>query len=90
MEQNADVIALFRRCILPQLECGEKIRIVQGDAFAFAGARRVDDRFDFAFADLWHDVGDGLPMYRRLRALEQRNPNTEYAYWIERSMRCYL
>lgn len=90
VEQNADVIALFRRCILPQLACGEKIRIVQGDAFAFAGARRVDDRFDFAFADLWHDVGDGLPMYRRLRALEERNPNTEYAYWIERSMRCYL
>ena len=63
---------------------------MQGDAFAFAGARRADDGFDFAFADLWHDVGDGLPMYRRLRALEQRNPNTEYAYWIERSMRCYL
>lgn len=90
VEQNTDVIALFERCLLPQTACGEKIRVVQGDAFAFAAARTGEDGFDFAFADLWHDAGDGIPMYKRLKALEGRNPNTEYAYWIERSMGCYL
>lgn len=90
VEQSADVIALFKRHILPQMACGEKIHILQGDAFAFAGARTAEDGFTFAFADLWHDAGDGIPMYRRLKALEARNPGTEYAYWIEQSMQCYL
>lgn len=80
----------FKRHILPQMACGEKIHILQGDAFAFAGARTAEDGFTFAFADLWHDAGDGIPMYRRLKALEARNPGTEYAYWIEQSMQCYL
>ena len=90
VEQNADVIALFQEHILPQFENGGKVRVVQGDAFAFAAQRTPADGFDFAFADLWHDVGDALAMYRRLKRLEERNPKTEYAYWIERSMRCYL
>lgn len=90
VEQNADVVALFQQYILPQFEHADKVRVVQGDAFAFAARRTPGDGFDFVFADLWHDVGDGLAMYKRLKRLEDRNPDSDYAYWIERSMQCYL
>lgn len=90
IERDPDVIALFELHILPQFAHREKIRIVRTDAFDYAKNQLGQDGVDFAFVDLWHDVSDGAPMYLKMKALEGNAPNTQFAYWIETSIRAFL
>lgn len=83
VERSPDVIRLFREVLLPQFPQGNKIRIVQDDAFRYAEDTMPGMGFDYAFADTWRDASDGLPMYLRMRRLESRNPGTVFDYWIE-------
>jgi hypothetical protein len=48
-----------------------------------------DGDFDFAFADIWHDVGDGRELYHRFRSEAARFAHTEFTYWLEDSILCY-
>lgn len=90
VEQNKDVINIFKRYILPQFRNGGKIKIVKGDAFRYAGEQIAKEDYDFVFTDLWHDVSDGLDMYIRMKEYEKLCPDTVFSYWIEKSMKCYL
>ena len=86
VERNPDVIALFRSHILPQFPNADKIEIVKADAFAFMEHAETVSKFDYIFADLWHDQSDGLPMYMRLRRIERgldTSPRYGFDYWIE-------
>lgn len=85
VERDASVIELFTRLILPQFPHKDKIRLIRADAFDYA---RNDARCDFVFADLWHDPSDGADAYLKLKGMERTG--TEYAYWIEDTLRCYL
>ena len=82
VERDADVIDLFTRYILPQFPHKEKIEIVKADAFDHLETLTPDD-FDYLFADLWHDQSDGLPLYLRLRRMEQEKGWKQTDYWIE-------
>ena len=82
VERDADVIDLFTRYILPQFPHKEKIEIVKADAFDHLETLTPDD-FDYLFADLWHDQSDGLPLYLRLRRMEQEKCWKQTDYWIE-------
>ena len=88
VERSADVIRLFERHLLPRFPRRECLRIVQADAFEHMRDMLPKTECDTVFADLWHDVSDGLPMYRRMKALE--TPGPSYLYWIEPTLRCYL
>lgn len=88
VEKSRDAIELFQEYILPQFPCRRKIKIVQEDAFRYA--RRHMRGYDFVFTDLWHDVSDGMELYLKMKAYEGLCPQAEYAYWIEKSIRCYL
>lgn len=90
VERDRDAIELFRRHILPQFPHGEKIRIVEDDAFVFAKNRLPALKADCVFVDLWHDVSDGAPMYMRMKLLEPLSPKTRFDYWIETSIRAFL
>lgn len=90
VEINEDVIALFKQYILPQFPNAGKIDIVREDAFEFAERELARGRFDFLFADMWHDVSDGLPMYLQLKKYESLSPDTVFMYWIEKTLKCYL
>ena len=83
VEKSEDVIKLFKTYILPQLECADKIRIVNEDAFLYAEHTMPTERFDYAFVDTWRDASDGAPMYERMKALERLSPDTKFDYWIE-------
>lgn len=85
VEQDARVIDLFERHILPQFPHKEKIHVVCEDAFAFAARK---PRFDFVFADIWHDPSDGVEAYLRLKMLERED--VQYAYWIEDTLKYYM
>ncbi len=88
VERSEEVIRLFEERLLPFFPKDKELRILRDDAFAFAARPGALQSFDTVFTDLWHDVADGLPLYRRMRALEQ--PGPQYLYWIEPTLRCYL
>ncbi|MBQ7354616.1 MAG: hypothetical protein IJW62_03760 [Clostridia bacterium] len=90
VERDADVIALFERYIRPQLgKPGEKIKIVQADAFEYAATRMGAGGFNYVFTDLWHDPSDGVALYHRMQALEHLSPGSQFGYWIEDTLRWY-
>lgn len=90
VELSSDAISLFKDNILPQFPHKEKIRIINEDAFEYAKKHLAAEGFDFVFADIWHDVGDGKDMYLRMREFEKLSPKTEFSYWLEDSIKCYL
>lgn len=83
IEKSPAVIGLFERYILPQLECADKIKIVEADAFEYAEHIMPAEGYDVAFVDTWRDASDGAPMYEKMRSLEHLSENTEFLYWIE-------
>ena len=90
IEREADVIDLFKSLILPQFPNGNKIKIIQSDAFDYVKNQLPQTRFDYIFADLWHDASDGLELYMKLKKLESNVGNTPVDYWIEPSLLSYL
>ena len=88
VETDSNVIELFMRFILPQFSEGHKIKIIQSDAFEFV--RSNVSSFDFAFVDLWHDAGDGVELYVKMRRLESFWPETRWMYWVEDTLLSHL
>lgn len=83
VEKSEEVIALFKKHILPQFPNKDKVRIICADAFEYAEGEMPAEDYDVAFVDTWRDASDGAPMYRRMKELEYLSPNTEFIYWIE-------
>jgi len=90
VEKSENVIRLFKKHILPQFPHGEKIRIIEADAFEYAERIMPDEGFDLAFVDTWRDASDGAPMYKRMKPLEKLSPRTKFLYWIEGFIRSRL
>ncbi len=90
VERDCDVISLFRSHILPQMRCKDKIRIVEADAHMYAKDTMKDEKYDFVFCDIWHDPSDGVGEYQKFKKYEKENQNTEFSYWIEDTLKCYI
>ncbi len=86
VEKDPAVIRLFRDHILPQFGQRDKIEIVNDDAFEYLDRAMQGEHFDYAYADIWHDAGDGVPLYLRFNKYEKRFPETRFDYWIEETM----
>lgn len=90
VERDRDVIKLFSDVILPQIPNRNKIKLICADAFEFADAHLAQGGYDHVFTDIWHDVSDGLDLYKRMKQREQLCPGAVYEYWIEKTIRCYM
>lgn len=90
VEHDSAAIALFTTHLLPQFPNKHKITLIQMDAFEFASQQLPACRYDYAFTDLWHDVSDGCPLYRKMKKLEVLSPQTTFLYWIEDSLLSHL
>ncbi len=91
VESDIELISLFKQYLLPDFPFREKIRIVPADAFEYAKNIAPFERFDFAFVDLWHDLGDGLEPYLRMKRLERLqserlHSGTFWSYWVETTL----
>lgn len=86
IENNQEVINLFKKYILPQFKYKAKIKVVCDDAFNYL--INTKENYDFVFADIWHDPSDGIDLYLKLKNLEK--DNVIYYYWIEDTIKCYL
>lgn len=87
VERSEDAIRLFRERLLPLFPRAERLTLLHADAFDVAPALYRSGKYDLVFADLWHDAGDGLPMYERLKRMEV--PGLDYHYWIEKTLEFY-
>lgn len=88
VEKNPAVIEVFTKHLLPFFPRKEALHIVQADAFDYAENVMPYEGFDTVFTDLWHDVADGLPLCKQMKALETPGPN--YLYWIEKTLNFYM
>ena len=88
VEKNPAVIEVFTKHLLPFFPRKEDLHIVQADAFDYAENVMPYEGFDTVFTDLWHDVADGLPLYKQMKVLETPGPN--YLYWIEKTLKFYM
>ena len=90
VERDPKAIGLFEQYILPQFSHREKVHPVCMDAFGYLDDVMPTERFDYVYADIWHDAGDGVPLYLRFKKYEERFPETIFDYWIEQTMLSYL
>ena len=90
VERDPKAIGLFEKYILPQFGRREKIRLVCMDAFDYLDTVMPLEHFDYLYADIWHDAGDGVPLYLRFNKYEDRFPEVKFDYWIEETMLSYL
>lgn len=90
VEKNLKIIELFENYILPQMKNKEKIKIINDDAYSYAENKMGKENFSFIYTDLWHDVSDGIPLYKKMKEMEKYSPQSNFMYWIEKSMLCYL
>ncbi|MBQ4585356.1 MAG: hypothetical protein IJA82_04030 [Clostridia bacterium] len=89
VERDENVIQLFEENILPQFPNKDKITIEKCDAFDFVENKQNSKKYRHAFVDLWHDAGDGLPLYSKMKGLESKMEGTEFSYWIEDTLITY-
>lgn len=89
IERQPEIISLFQKHLLPQFGRKADIRIIQADALKYLASVQ-NGQFDFCFADIWENQFDGAEAYLRIKRFEGRLPQTEFAYWIEDSIRQFL
>ncbi len=87
IEKDEKAIHLFKEYILPKFPHKNKITIIHEDAFVYFKSM---NEFDYVFSDIWHNVGDGLGLYLRIKPLELIYKNTKFDYWIETSLLAML
>ncbi|MBR6507345.1 MAG: hypothetical protein IKT37_07075 [Clostridia bacterium] len=90
VEKDKKVIELFTQNILPLFPNKDKISVVCEDAFYHAKSILPKTDCDYVLADIWHDAGDGLPMYLEFRRLAKLTPRIKWEYWLEETMISYL
>jgi hypothetical protein len=89
IERQPEVIELFEAYLLPQFSEKHKIKIIHADAYDYLDTVETGE-YDFCFADIWESQIDGADAYVRIKQVERRLPGTEFAYWIEDSIRWWL
>ena len=90
VERSEEVIALFKKYILPQFPSPEKINIIAADAIEYAKLTMPGEKFDVAFVDVWRDASDGSEFYKKMKPCEALCPTTEFHWWIENFIVCRL
>ena len=86
VELDPKIIKFFEENLLPLFEHKEKIRIVNANAVEFH--KNPPMKFNYLFADIWHDVFDGLPFYLIFKKDEKVADKCEH--WIEKDMLAYF
>lgn len=87
IEIDENVIRLFLKYIYPFFPHPEKISIINMDALDYIN---MDFESDYVFCDLWHDVSDGLPLYKKISEFTKYHEDKIFEYWIYDTMKYYI
>ena len=88
IEKDPKIIKLFNEYLLPLFPNKKKIHIICDDAYKYL--EKTKEVFDYAFIDIYHNVGDGFSLYLKFKKYERRLKNTKFEYWIEVSLLAML
>lgn len=88
VENDQEIIDIFNKFIFPFFKEKAKIKVEKGDALTYLNNK--ENKYDFVFVDIYHNVGDGLPLYLKIKQFENNNPYTTFSYWIEDSLTSML
>lgn len=88
VENDDEIITIFNKYIFPYFRNKDKFIIEKGDALNYLEGK--ENKFDFIFTDIYHNVEDGLPLYLKIKQFEKDNPYTTFSYWIEESLTSML
>ena len=78
VEKDKEIIELFKKALLPQFVNKNKIKIIEDDAISYLNK---NNKYDYIFADLWHDPEDGLSLFVQLKRI-----NKNIDCWLEVSL----
>ena len=78
VEKDPDIISLFNNLIYPHFTNKNKIEIIKDDAVNYVKSHQ---KYDYIFADLWHDPEDGLNLFIKLKRINRNIP-----CWLETSL----
>ncbi len=84
IEKDKTVIDLFNKYLINLFPHKQKIKIINEDAFNYLD--NMKDKYDYTFVDIYHNVGDGFPLFKKFKSYEKRYINTKFRYWIETSL----
>lgn len=84
IEFDRNVISLFNKHLINLFPNKEKINIIFDDAIKYLANNKK--KYDYVFSDIWHNVADGEGLYLKIKAYEDKYPNTKFDYWIETSI----
>ena len=68
IEKDHEIIELFKKALLPQFVNKNKIKIIEDDAISYLNK---NNKYDYMFADLWHDPEDGLSLFVQLKRISK-------------------
>ena len=68
VEKDKEIIELFKKVLLPQFVNKNKIKIIEDDAISYLNK---NNKYDYIFADLWHDPEDGLSLFVQLKRISK-------------------
>ena len=78
VEKDPNIINLFNKVLFPSFTNKNKISVVQDDAIHYLNAKK---KYDYIFADLWHNPDDGLDLFIKLKRI-----NNHIDCWLETSL----
>ena len=84
VEFDRNVISLFNKHLINLFPNKEKINIIYDDAIKYLTNNKK--KYDYVFSDIWRNVSDGEGLYLKIKAKEDKYPNTKFDYWIETSL----
>lgn len=80
IDRNFNMVNIFKKYILPQFKTN-KVKIILDDAVDYVAKNA--GHYDSVYADIWFNGQDGLPLYLKIKKIEQNYKNTKFFYWIE-------
>lgn len=78
IEKDKNIINLFNKVLFPLFKNKNKISVVQDDAIHYLNSKK---KYDYIFADLWHNPDDGLDLFIKLKCI-----NKNIDCWLETSL----
>ena len=78
IEKDKNIINLFNKVLFPLFKNKNKISVIQDDAIHYLNSKK---KYDYIFADLWHNPDDGLDLFIKLKRI-----NKNIDCWLETSL----
>lgn len=82
IERNQDIIALFKKNILPQFPRREDVKIIQGDALDLLSNDFLKT-YDYTFVDIWRNEDDGVQILSSVLKCLDFSEKLKVDFWIE-------